>query len=150
MRHYPKNSPQAAGRIVALALLADGHLCKRELDVLDQFDAHGQLGLTQGALHAVVHGFCEDLLATANGHWDAAFQLDAFVGGTPAYRPLASDEVPTGGDIATWVQRHLLGRGAPLRREGQIVADEDPALTTGCSSSPCWPRSRMGERLAGP
>lgn len=77
MRHYPKNSPQAAGRIVALALLADGHLCKRELDVLDQFDAHGQLGLTQGALHAVVHGFCEDLLATANGHWDAAFQLDA-------------------------------------------------------------------------
>ena len=77
MRHYPKNSPQAAGRIVALALLADGHLSKWELDVLDQLDAHGQLGLTQGALHAVVHGFCEDLLATANGHWDAAFQLDA-------------------------------------------------------------------------
>ena len=77
MRHYPLNSPQAAGRTVALALLADGHLCKRELDVLDRLDAHGQLGLTQGELHAVVHGFCDDLLATANGHWDAAFQLDA-------------------------------------------------------------------------
>ena len=77
MRHYPMNSPQAAGRIVALALLADGHLCQRELDVLDRLDAHGQLGLAQGELHAVVHGFCDDLLATANGHWDAAFQLDA-------------------------------------------------------------------------
>lgn len=77
MRHYPMNSPQAAGRIVALALLADGHLCKRELDVLDRLDAHGQLGLAQGELHTVVHGFCDDLLATANGHWDAAFQLDA-------------------------------------------------------------------------
>ena len=77
MRHYPINSPQAAGRIVALTLLADGHLCKRELDVLDQLDAHGQLGLAQGELHAVVHGFCEDLLATANGHWGATFQLDA-------------------------------------------------------------------------
>ena len=77
MRHYPINSPQAAGRIVALTLLADGHLCKRELDVLDQLDAHGQLGLAQGELHAVVHGFCEDLLATAYGHWGAAFQLDA-------------------------------------------------------------------------
>ncbi len=77
MRHYPKNSPQAAGRIVALVLLADGHLCRRELDVLDQLDAHGQLGLAQGELHAVVHGFCEDLLATAHGNWDSAFQLDA-------------------------------------------------------------------------
>ena len=77
MRHYPKNSPQAAGRIVALTLLADGHLCTRELDVLDQLDAHGQLGLAQGELHAVVHGFCEDLLATAQGHLGAAFQLDA-------------------------------------------------------------------------
>lgn len=77
MRHYPINSPQAAGRIVALALLADGHLCKRELDVLDRLDAHGQLGLAQGELHAVVHGFCEDLLATTHGHWGAACQLDA-------------------------------------------------------------------------
>lgn len=77
MRHYPKNSPQAAARIVALALLADGHLCKRELDVLDQLDAHGQLGLAQDELHAVAHSFCEDLLATAHGNWGTAFQLDA-------------------------------------------------------------------------
>ena len=36
MRHYPRNSPQAAGRILALALLSDGHLSKRELDMLDR------------------------------------------------------------------------------------------------------------------
>ena len=33
MRTYPTNSPQAAGRIVALALLADGHLSKAEVDL---------------------------------------------------------------------------------------------------------------------
>ncbi len=45
MRAYPLNSPEAAGRIVALAMLADGDLNKSELDVLDRLDATGQLGL---------------------------------------------------------------------------------------------------------
>ena len=30
MRTYLHNSPQAAARIVALVMLADGHLCKTE------------------------------------------------------------------------------------------------------------------------
>ena len=45
MRSYPRNSPQAAARIVALAMLADGDLTRTELDALDQLDAHEQLGL---------------------------------------------------------------------------------------------------------
>ena len=75
MRHYPTNSPQAAGRIVALALLADGHLSKLELDVLDRLDVHAQLGLARSELHSIVHGFCEDLLATTHGNWRDACRV---------------------------------------------------------------------------
>jgi hypothetical protein len=77
MRHYPPNSPHAAGRIVAMALLADGHLSRLELDVLDRLEMHTQLGLARTELHSVVHSFCEDVLATAHGGWAAACRVDA-------------------------------------------------------------------------
>ena len=48
MRTYPNNSPQAAARIVALAMLADGHLCKTELDLLERMDAIARLGSNLG------------------------------------------------------------------------------------------------------
>ena len=51
MRHYPPNSPHAAGRIVAMALLADGHLSRLELDVLDRMELHTQLGLDLSLIH---------------------------------------------------------------------------------------------------
>ncbi len=76
MRTYPNNSPQAAARIIALAMLADGHLCKTELDALDSIDIHKQLGLSTGELHAIVHGLCEDLLASSQGDWEAACRID--------------------------------------------------------------------------
>jgi hypothetical protein len=81
MRSYPRNSPQAAARIVALALLGDGHLCKVELDALDRCGVQEQLGLRPGELHAVIHAFCEDLLATSSSTWGAACAID---GGTLA------------------------------------------------------------------
>ena len=34
MRNYPRNSPRAAGRIVALALLADGSCWMSRVDVV--------------------------------------------------------------------------------------------------------------------
>ena len=77
MRHYPPNSPHAAGRIVAMALLADGHLSRLELDVLDRMELHTQLGLDRTELHSVVHSFCEDVLATALGGWADACRVDA-------------------------------------------------------------------------
>ena len=76
MRTYPRNSPQAAARIVALALLADGHLCKSELDVLARLDAHTRLGLDRDELHGVVHTFCEDLLGAMHLTWDDACRVD--------------------------------------------------------------------------
>ena len=76
MRTYPNNSPQAAARIVALAMLADGHLCKTELDALDHVDIQKQLGLSAGELHAIIHALCEDLLVSSQGAWEAACRID--------------------------------------------------------------------------
>lgn len=76
MRSYSTNSPQAAGRIIAVALLADGHLSKTEIDLLDRLDVARQLGLARSELHSVVHGFCEDLLASASGGWADACRID--------------------------------------------------------------------------
>ena len=76
MRTYQTNSPQAAARIVALAMLVDGNLCKTELDALDGVDAHMQLGLLPAELHAVVRALCEDLLSTSHGTWGSACRVD--------------------------------------------------------------------------
>ena len=61
MRSYPLNSPQAAARIVALALLADGRLDTEEILMLDYLNAHEQLGLSVNQLDAVVEAFRQDL-----------------------------------------------------------------------------------------
>jgi len=45
MRAYPKNSPQAAARIVALTVIADGDIRIQELQLLDSMRVHSALGL---------------------------------------------------------------------------------------------------------
>jgi uncharacterized tellurite resistance protein B-like protein len=77
MRSYPRNSPHAAARIVALALLADGNLCKSELEALERHCAPQKLGLSPAELHAVVHDLCQDLLATADLAWGGSSRVDA-------------------------------------------------------------------------
>lgn len=76
MRSYPRNSPAAAARIVALVLIADGHVCRSEFEALDQLDAARELGLsTEGVPHAVQH-LCEDLLMVAYSGGSLMAQLD--------------------------------------------------------------------------
>lgn len=77
MRNYPRNSPQAAARLVSLALLADGHLDRAELEALQRTGACRDLGLSDEEFNAVLHDFCEDLLATSVHTWGAACLLDA-------------------------------------------------------------------------
>lgn len=67
MRSYPRNSPHAAARTLALAMLAGGHPCESELALLESLQVHEQLDLSRAELHAVVHTFCEDLLACSVG-----------------------------------------------------------------------------------
>lgn len=66
MRSYPRNSPEAAARIVALVLISDGHVCRSEVDTLQRLEVDRELGLAPGAFAQVVHTLCEDLLMGAH------------------------------------------------------------------------------------
>ena len=76
MRSYPRNSPHAAARIVALSLLADRNLCKSELEALERLGAHAKLGLSLAELHTVVHDLCQDLLAASDLAWAGSSHVD--------------------------------------------------------------------------
>lgn len=76
MRSYPSNSPEAAARIVALTMLADGYVCRSEMQALDALHAGAQLQLAPEQLHAVLRGLSEDLLASAYPQWGSACQMD--------------------------------------------------------------------------
>jgi uncharacterized tellurite resistance protein B-like protein len=65
MRSYPRNSPQASARLIALAMIADGHVCRSEIDALRHTDTETRLGLKPGELGTVMQDLCEDLLQAA-------------------------------------------------------------------------------------
>ena len=76
MRSYPVNSPQAAARIVALTVFADGDIGDAEIAWLDRLVVHEQLGLTRHELQAVLDTFCEDLLSSDQLKWADACPVD--------------------------------------------------------------------------
>jgi hypothetical protein len=61
MRRHPLNSPQAAGRLLALLLIADGKVARCEMDVLGRLEAEAVLGLAPGELQRLVLEAQEDL-----------------------------------------------------------------------------------------
>jgi uncharacterized tellurite resistance protein B-like protein len=69
-RAYSLNSPHAAGRLVALALIANGEIKESERAVLHELHAREQLGLTQREWHDIVDSLCQDLLACASAGGD--------------------------------------------------------------------------------
>ncbi len=58
----------------------------------------------------------------------SAFELFAYVGGTPAYPTFAAGDLPSPGNIERWVLRRLLDPSSALFREGRIVVAEDTEL----------------------
>ena len=68
MRSYPRNSPQAAARIVALFLIVDGHVCCSEIEVLTRLDATRELGLGADEFQDIVRGLCEDQFLASGSH----------------------------------------------------------------------------------
>lgn len=76
MRSYPVNSPQAAARIIALTVVADGDIADAEIGLLDRLAAHDQLGLERQELHALLDSFCEDLLSSGQLKWADACPVD--------------------------------------------------------------------------
>ena len=76
MRSYPANSAQAAARIVALTVLADGDIGDAEIEWLDRLAVHEQLGLARHELHALMDTFCEDLLSSGQLTWADVCPVD--------------------------------------------------------------------------
>ncbi|MDP2416185.1 MAG: TerB family tellurite resistance protein [Hydrogenophaga sp.] len=76
MRTYPINSPQAAARLLAMALVADGNYSIVEIRTLDRLEAPRRLGLPADAIKAVIDDFCQDLLSAAHGEWSGSAQMD--------------------------------------------------------------------------
>jgi hypothetical protein len=64
-RRYPRNSPQAAGRILATALLANGDVKAAEWQRLAETNALERLGLPGLQWHAVLDDLCQDLMRRA-------------------------------------------------------------------------------------
>lgn len=61
MRHYPCNSPEAAARIVCLAMLADGELTRPEVEVMESVDLERRLHLSLPDFYRVLEHLCDDL-----------------------------------------------------------------------------------------
>ena len=76
MRTYPRDSAQAAARIIALTVLADGDIGEAETALLNRLDVPKQLGLSQSEFHAVIDTFCEDLLSSKQLVWADACPVD--------------------------------------------------------------------------
>ncbi|VWC76994.1 hypothetical protein BLA39750_00946 [Burkholderia lata] len=76
MRTYPRNSAQAAARIVALVLIADGHIDPSEERLLEKSDIKRQLGIESAEFAQIVQTVCEDRAighvssSAISGHFD--------------------------------------------------------------------------------
>lgn len=82
-RRYPDNSPQAAGRILATALLANGDIKAAEWRRLAEANAFERLGLPGLQWHAVMDELCHDLMTSARPGQDCridAATLQAWLG----------------------------------------------------------------------
>jgi NaMN:DMB phosphoribosyltransferase len=76
MRSYPRNSPQAAARIVALVLVSHGHVCRSEIEALQRLDVERELGLAPDSFAEVLRTLCEDLLLGAYGSGSLMCSVD--------------------------------------------------------------------------
>lgn len=65
MRHYLPNSPNAAGRILALAMVVDGNLAPVELKALERTRLLEHIEIEPDTFHALLEELCFDLLSTS-------------------------------------------------------------------------------------
>lgn len=65
LRSYPHNSPEAAARIVAVALVANGEIKAIETAALNAHGCHRRLGMTEAQWDGVVRDLCADLHGSA-------------------------------------------------------------------------------------
>ena len=119
MRSYPRNSPEAAARIVALVLIADGHVCHSEFEVFELLDGPRQLGLRSDGLAGIVQTLCEDLLM---GRQDGGSMLGGVDEDALASLMAEVDEPA--------LQRKVLGLAVAAARADRHLADGEALVLT--------------------
>lgn len=63
MKAYPRNSPEAISRILAMMMITDAKLDDREIEVLDRLRVFDVIGISRGGFSRVVQDYCSELLA---------------------------------------------------------------------------------------
>lgn len=76
MRKYAKNSPEAAARIVALAMTADGAIDRSEILLLERLGVVARLGLDQEQFDSIYYECCTDMLASGQRNASGQLELD--------------------------------------------------------------------------
>ena len=64
MRHYFPNSPSAAGRILALAMVVDGQMAPSELRALERSRLLEHIDIDMDSFHDLVQDLCYDMLSS--------------------------------------------------------------------------------------
>ncbi len=75
MRHYAKNSPQAAARFLVVTALADGELDRVEFSSLHSFPELRSIGVDAEFIDHILAEFCEDLGETQRVDGQNHFEL---------------------------------------------------------------------------
>ena len=126
-REYPVDSPQAAARILALALLADGAIDPSELSALARRSTLQRLGITEQVFDEVIHDLCADLLIDSRSR---STIFGDFVLGRDALRRIL-------GDIDEPGLQHKLLRGVLdiVHADGELAGGEAVLLSV---AAECW------------
>jgi uncharacterized tellurite resistance protein B-like protein len=77
MRTYPTDSPRAVCRLLALAMIVDGHLAPSELRALRHSGILQRVGVDEALFDDVVQEVCEDLLAAADRRSASDVEIDS-------------------------------------------------------------------------
>lgn len=76
MRRYTNNSSEAAARIVALALMADGAVDRNEILLLERQNVVTRLGLDNDRFDSIYYEYCTDMLTSAKRNASGLLELD--------------------------------------------------------------------------
>lgn len=76
MRHYPTNSPEAIGRVLAIAMMADGAIDSSELAALEKKEIINKIGLDPERFDRMFYEYYEDLLSSARRVPSGQLELD--------------------------------------------------------------------------
>jgi hypothetical protein len=77
MRTYATDSPKAVCRLLALAMIVDGHLAQSELKAMQLSGVLARVGADDAVFDEAVHEVCEDLLAGAERRCASEVEIDS-------------------------------------------------------------------------